>query len=213
MRADYWCPKSFFSLSLSFVSAFFWWTWPQLGKWSHPFQMLTQYWCCGSGPALELDVVIQAAEIHAASTDQTWEWNEVRTCGCGKRLLTSRFNGWLLTDCHSHLKHRCKIKVRNVSFILFSGWIFSPSSGPVHFKLIVLLSILNTFKHQTHWSCVKPIFDLNEQSGFSLCAVRLFYCVAAANMKANLWQDQPLNERFMIQCCVLMPELQSVMRQ
>lgn len=48
---------------------------------------------------------------------------------------------------------------------------------------------------------------------FIMYRVPFFYCVATANMKDNAWQDLLLNERFMIQRCVLMAELQSVMRR
>lgn len=103
--------------------------------------------------------------------------------------------------------------MQNVSFILFSGWIFS---GLVHFKLIVLPSILNKFKRQTHVQVASNQYLIEmSRAGFHyvLCSLFFFFFVAAANVKANPRQNLPLNERFMIQRCVLMPELQSVMKR
>lgn len=39
----------------------------------------------------------------------------------------------------------------------------------------------------------------------------IFYSETQANIKDNLWLDVVLNECFMIQCCSLMAELDSVM--
>lgn len=46
-----------------------------------------------------------------------------------------------------------------------------------------------------------------------MCSAPFSFFLAAANIKANLRQDLPPNERFMIQSCVLVAELQSVMRR
>lgn len=100
--------------------------------------------------------------------------------------------------------------MQNVSFISLSGRTFSPTPGLVHLKLILLTWILNRFEHQTQVEVVLNQYLIQmSRAGF----LGLFHSVAAADVKASPQQDLLLNVRFMIQRCVLVPELHSVMRR
>lgn len=129
-------PKSsFFSLSLVF--AFLRCTWTRLGKWSHPFLMLTHI----TGAVVLVQLLSWRVWQKLVHRQLIKQKSEMRS-GPAVVGTDSSLRG-LPADCsQTHLRHHCKIKVQDVSFMLSSGWIFS---GLVHFKLIVLPSILNTF--------------------------------------------------------------------